>query len=212
MEYTIRAVETWYQGHLFRSRLEATWAAFFDLCGWQWEYEPFTLNGWLPDFALIGKEKTILVEVKPVFSFPREVAEKIESVTSSEGVLKAIFGCGIHDYSGNEFCCQAGYVLSSPDCTDSWGECRYPWEPLGLAPIFSWSEGADRLMERGRETERIGLYGFNCGEYDFLSGEWVIPKADKYTHSISLDTGKALWGRAKELTRYKHKGAEVYAH
>jgi hypothetical protein len=51
-------------GLLFRSRLEARWAAFFDLLGWPWEYEPFDLNGYTPDFLLKFKVPP-LVEVTP---------------------------------------------------------------------------------------------------------------------------------------------------
>ena len=40
VQYTYGAVETFYKGYRFRSRLEARWAAFFDLCKWRWEYEP----------------------------------------------------------------------------------------------------------------------------------------------------------------------------
>lgn len=35
-----KAVQTEYKGYLFRSRLEARWAVFFDTLGIQWEYEP----------------------------------------------------------------------------------------------------------------------------------------------------------------------------
>jgi hypothetical protein len=48
--YTITAHPTTYAGVRFRSRLEARWAAFFDLAGWAWEYEPADLAGWSPDF------------------------------------------------------------------------------------------------------------------------------------------------------------------
>ena len=53
----MRAIETEYKGYRFRSRLEARWALFFDLCRVEWEYEPegFVLdNGdyYLPDFLL----------------------------------------------------------------------------------------------------------------------------------------------------------------
>lgn len=50
----------------FRSRLEAKWAAFFDHAGWEWEYEPFDLDGWVPDFLLRGSKENILIEVKPI--------------------------------------------------------------------------------------------------------------------------------------------------
>lgn len=49
---TFAAIPTMYAGVQFRSRLEARWAAFFDLVGWKWEYEPFDLEGYIPDFRL----------------------------------------------------------------------------------------------------------------------------------------------------------------
>jgi hypothetical protein len=61
-----KAHPTEYAGVNFRSRLEASWAAFFDLCGWGWEYEPYDLEGWMPDFIIKGKTETVLVEVKPI--------------------------------------------------------------------------------------------------------------------------------------------------
>lgn len=61
----IPAIPTTYSGVRFRSRLEARWAAFFDLCEWPWEYEPLDLDGYIPDFVLRFK-RPILVEVKPL--------------------------------------------------------------------------------------------------------------------------------------------------
>lgn len=68
MIYTMKAIATTYAGVNFRSRLEAKWAAFFDIAGWPWEYEPFDMDGWAPDFMLKGAVPA-LVEVKPI-SFP----------------------------------------------------------------------------------------------------------------------------------------------
>lgn len=66
MEYTIKAIPTTYQGVRFRSRLEARWAAFFDLLGFRWNYEPYDLNRWAPDFELKTRGGgRVLVEVKP---------------------------------------------------------------------------------------------------------------------------------------------------
>lgn len=75
--YTISSKPTEYRGQLFRSRVEATWAAFFDQCGWSWQYEPFDMNGWSPDFLLQFKTPT-LVEVKPTIQQCEEVRERLE--------------------------------------------------------------------------------------------------------------------------------------
>ncbi len=56
-----------YKGITFRSTLEARWAAFFDLCGWRWAYEPdIGSKSWLPDFSLKGYDENFYVEVKPI--------------------------------------------------------------------------------------------------------------------------------------------------
>ena len=54
----IRSIDTEYKGYLFRSRLEARWAVFFDELGVRWEYEPEGIllsdgSYYLPDFYLI---------------------------------------------------------------------------------------------------------------------------------------------------------------
>lgn len=66
-EASIKAIETEYNGYLFRSRLEARWAVFFDALGIEYHYEPegFNLSGirYLPDFFL--PQVNMWAEVKP---------------------------------------------------------------------------------------------------------------------------------------------------
>ena len=56
-----------YEGINFRSKLEARWYIFMKKLGWNIIYEPEIegINGWIPDFLIIGKKK-ILVDVKPI--------------------------------------------------------------------------------------------------------------------------------------------------
>lgn len=62
-----KAHPTTYAGVNFRSRLEARWAAFFDIVQIKWEYEPYDLEGWSPDFSIIFPSGlSTLVEVKPI--------------------------------------------------------------------------------------------------------------------------------------------------
>lgn len=64
----MKAIETYYNGYRFRSRLEARWAVFFDALGAEWEYEIEgydldALGYYLPDFWL--PEWNCFAEVKP---------------------------------------------------------------------------------------------------------------------------------------------------
>ena len=66
----IKAIETNYSGHRFRSRIEARYAVFFDALRIEWEYEieGFILPSgecYLPDFWLPKFNGGMWVEVKP---------------------------------------------------------------------------------------------------------------------------------------------------
>jgi hypothetical protein len=57
-----------HNGIKYRSLLEAKWASFFTRIDWQYEYEPFEGNGYIPDFVIYG-ETPLAVEVKPAISW-----------------------------------------------------------------------------------------------------------------------------------------------
>jgi len=92
MIYDIKAIPTAYANTNFRSRLEARWAAFFDLVGWKWIYEPFDFEGWIPDFQLLElpnvknafgvqyiHDQNPFVEVKP-FSDTKDIDQFLPKV------------------------------------------------------------------------------------------------------------------------------------
>ena len=62
-----------YKGLQFRTRLEARWAAFFDLAGWVWHVNPLPVGDWAPDFmvtfacehAKCAASHTLLIAVLP---------------------------------------------------------------------------------------------------------------------------------------------------
>ena len=64
----MKAIPIKIDGIQFRSKLEARWYLFMKRLGWHIEYEPDIegLNGWIPDYKIIGKDKKILVDVKPI--------------------------------------------------------------------------------------------------------------------------------------------------
>jgi hypothetical protein len=78
IDYTVKAIPTMYRWRLYRSRLEAKWAAFFDALKWTHEYEPLDLNGWSPDFLISEDESRCWAEVKPITDFDQGIATKME--------------------------------------------------------------------------------------------------------------------------------------
>lgn len=87
-----KSLTTTVDGRRYRSQLEARWSVFFGLVGWGFEYEPFQLNGWVPDFLLLGTTP-VLVEVKPTYVLPAFALDKIEGAFPPHEVL--ILGCTI---------------------------------------------------------------------------------------------------------------------
>lgn len=102
-KYTIKAHPTMYKSTLFRSRLEARWAAFFDMIGWCWEYEPIDIEGWTPDFKVsfpcinsnCSHGHRLLIEVKPYQSideFKGHPCTNYTTVAWPLGCYSAAFG------------------------------------------------------------------------------------------------------------------------
>ncbi len=134
-----KAIPTLYRGVQFRSRLEAKWAAFFDAMGWPWQYEPFDLAGWIPDF-LIGRH--IVAEIKPVTSYPNEVIREIDAALPVERDIDGryewpqcepiVLGCTVpvveHPYwgFGSELGVPIGWMRAAPA---NWRRDREPrWD------------------------------------------------------------------------------------
>ena len=83
--YTISARPTLYNGTQYRSELEATWAAFFELRGINAEYEPaLDLISWRPDFLVRVADDFLLTEVKPFLNIDQwKSSGVLQKVTES---------------------------------------------------------------------------------------------------------------------------------
>ncbi|AEH81155.1 hypothetical protein I7G86_19455 [Sinorhizobium meliloti] len=63
-----------YDGLQFKTPLEAQWAAFFDLAGWEWRVNPSPVGDWSPDLRVsfpcghteCSGSHTLLVSVLPI--------------------------------------------------------------------------------------------------------------------------------------------------
>lgn len=202
----MRARETMYKGHLFRSGLEARWAAFFDLLGWAWVYEPFELDGYIPDFVLQFKQP-LLVEVKPALSLDalHEHTDKLER-SGWEGEA-LIVGADwslpgplpIHDCWARE----KGYPIVGWAMGGGrpWGACR--WGGCRCCSIAAITAGGDRGAEFSPAI---------------FTGEPAIPNDERIYHCRGGHGGSdseggafwdvngphlhRLWGEAHRLTRW----------
>lgn len=136
-------IPTTYRHRQFRSRLEARWATFFDLMGWQYEYEPFDLAGWIPDFLLIAAHESYVVEIKPVVEFPEEVADKI-AASGWEG-RAVILGCTIPVRSF-DVDLRRGAAMGWVSGPGVWG-----WDDMQMVDtqpqvLASWAEAGNRVQ------------------------------------------------------------------
>ncbi|EII3443232.1 TPA: hypothetical protein GRI96_23975 [Vibrio parahaemolyticus] len=97
---------TVYNGLKFDTELEAIWASFFDLAGWQWWYNPVSIDNWQPDFKVTfpcshsecGGSHTLLVSVvatddiksmskHPSLSHSFEVRDEQQKIVADGGAL-----------------------------------------------------------------------------------------------------------------------------
>ena len=178
MNYTIAAKETMYDGIRYRSRLEARWAAFMKLAGWQFEYEPFDLHGWSPDFLIKAERRNILVEVKPITSLDYDVVKKICAAAAMGGFYDLLI---------------LGVGVPVGDCGIGW--CNELGENEMHMPIDEmWDIAAPCTPGAGH---RIGY----CAEYE----SYKCRISGRYTGSFNseIDLARRLWKSACEKTRFE---------
>ena len=174
-------IPTKYRGVQMRSRIEAAHAAFFDECGWDWEYEPFDLEGYIPDFLIKFKTHPLLVEVKSSEFDYTGLSDHTPKIDNSSWARNAIIlGCG-------------------------------PMEVERVAPVIGlmrqsepylsgWDVG---IFYRCAACKRLGVYhqcGFwdcpNCGGYD----------GDHLLLPVEVGEARLLWTEAKNKVQWKGPG------
>lgn len=190
MKYNVKAIETEYRNCKFRSRLEATWAAFFDLNGLNWEYEPFDLDGWFPDFRIYqGRHKgDMLVEVKPTyFDSHKDLIDLKNEIRKGYPGEVLILGNAPHTnaYTQNEKS-SFGLLLNDLSEDSSYGGKEY----------------YDLAMINETDTGRVDISAWN-GSFQFrFSLEY---DGDHHLCPMERTMIDARWSIAKNTTQYKNK-------
>lgn len=164
-----RGIPTTYKGIEYRSRLEAKWAYFFDMLGWPYQYEPYELDGYIPDFALTFGNP-ILVEVKPVCSIDEVVQKCQKPIHAAWNENRRVLIVGGHigyhgdpDISlGKQTYFNVGWLAYGPDEFDECDESNITSAPFMVCPhckrISTYPVGADKTCIRcGKSVEGIDL-------------------------------------------------------
>ena len=152
MIYNIAAKPTRYKGVNFRSRLEARWAAFFDVREWRWEYEPAVeFFNWIPDFVISFPECPLFVEIKPVFPDSDFHWSKDESFSKAkqhwQSVQIFLLGNGPAFRSSWPGFAEIGRILDPPD------NSSYSWHDLHTRIVFQCREISLREARNEIDTD-----------------------------------------------------------
>ncbi len=123
----MKAIPTEYNGYHFRSRLEATWACFFNNMNMPYQYEPkvFNLDGvkYLPDFWLPHQQ--VWIEIKPTFVLAGRAFEKLDMLADRTDEKVVLFYEGVsRGMSGLRFLgngeVEPGYRWSADNTGEIW--------------------------------------------------------------------------------------------
>lgn len=170
-----KAVQTEYKGYLFRSRLEARWAVFFDALGIEWEYESEGVvlsNGtqYLPDFYL------------PDFHCFFEVKRKgLKGTAEGDVAISKISDGQCTDSWAGIICfgdpMDDDLYIFCQETDDGGGGCYEDEVTIGLHPItkkpylFAYNDRRDRCFfthfGEDMEDEMIPMVTHEYGKYKY---------------------------------------------
>lgn len=180
----ISAIQTEYKGYLFRSRLEARWAVFFDEAGIDWKYEVEGFQrqiggtdsensiGYLPDFYL--PESGTWVEVKGSTDLLKADWQRLAMMLDYGSPLPGVED-SYPDSTGH------GLLLLGDIPLVPWGLCLHPLiqhrKGLIRTPALFFPEiGAARLRRTDESTLLERIYGVPPDEFglDSSSTHWSV--------------------------------------
>jgi hypothetical protein len=121
--YTVPALTSTYKGVVFRSRLEARWAAYFDMIGIKWQYEPegykLPSGNYCPDFFCETTSDAFFVEIKPTRAMIDAIETQLSELAKATG--RMVYGIAGPPSTKSqrawsetgEPCCEAAFHLAA---------------------------------------------------------------------------------------------------
>lgn len=198
----MRAIETMYAGTLFRSRLEARWAVFFDELGIRWQFEP---EGYVVGLSDALPDADISQNYLPDFYLPD--TETWVEVKGAEEHLDRHLLCKATDYN-----------TGLPGTHDSLGTTR-GLLILGPIPRPGSLYGHPLIQHRkGVYLNRAifesgGLDSFGVSEHfgdGFAGCEYIRPLLEPLKFEYHDDPVVSAAYSAARSARFEHSHREVW--
>lgn len=207
----------------FRSLTEARWSYFFDEMGWNWEYEPFELSGYIPDFIINVKDtddnkdgihtcgyEQMLVEVKGDFNLKINDLEQYADKVIKSGWKGCFLIMGSQIYDSCE--------LENEHAKDFWGD-THRRAILGLFYYYHDKNDRDKssltktyLYLQPTDSDYIPIYieedvSWICTSYSYENGCQCIFKPKGYAEFAntvnSYNVIDEIYQKCKNKTQWK---------
>ena len=211
----IKAIETFYKGYHFRSRLEARWAVFFDTLGIPWKYEVEGYGKEISVTTASGEEVNEVVRYLPDFFLPSRWGGGgvYVEVKGDQNALKKDweYHAEMHDYggilpnfSGSIGKSDAGLLLLS-DIPEA-SQAKIYFHPViqhhkGLVKSYAFFNGGGlSVVKESPLAEMLGIepvYGL-----EHQADDWAIDMRQVHTNLYSPNVVKAY--AAARAARFEH--------
>lgn len=156
----------------------------FDFLGWEAEYEPFDLDGWIPDFAITSPLVLTLVEVKPI--------SDIDEFTGQAKIIRALKGTEFERAS----ILICGYRLPSPIYT--WNHDEY----RGVCAVLGWGGRVHWTGYRGERKRALAFQREAICRVKFGHPLWPV-QPGAIVDEEDVENLHALWEQAGNATQWK---------
>lgn len=217
------------RGIRFRSRIEAQWAYIFEEFGWNWEYEPIDLNGYIPDFIItFNNGDELLIEVKGEMNIWDKSSDYVKKIYESgwEGYYLVVGANYKICDTKEEFDIPVGSKIGDIFLYDLYKdnlEFGYTSENfdiyffrskiilIGIIGTITESSRDSNMMVPYINTKTISdmdyAYLYGCyNNYRIICTGYGFGD-DKYIHIfrryLDLDNFKSIWTRAKNSVQWK---------
>lgn len=156
-----------YNNVAFVGRTDATWAAFFDLCGWRWRYRPHQIDNWTPAFQLEGMLRgNMWVDVYPIVPSAQMFDLWQHRIKTLPDIRQEILGLAACPRNMQQF----GVLFRSNQVSDETGRIHLDMAQMVMVTYTNGVASRDFRAPDGDPTFRI-------------SG-WRKPRAGRYTRDV----------------------------